>query len=702
MRNIITVNQIRKIGNERVRILSKIKTTSDKFAVISLDNPQAWPEIKSAKALLNAELLEKESLIRVPDFESKEFLEADKRLTTLKPILDLMDLAYDKFERGKAIRDVCRNNEVSENTVRTWLRRYWQSGCTATGLIRLTVETRATRKNKIPRGAKAKNRKTFLMTSEVKEAMKAHISKAIFGRKLGVAAAFRNFVSEYFPHRNIAALKNGEIPSQRQYRYVYITQFTKEERLRREHGFKGMQLTNKTSYGNAKESVSSALQVYEIDSTPGETELGSMINRAIPVGKPYVYYIKDRGTSFKAGFYISFDSPSWAVVKEAILSLACCKKTLCEKYGVEYDPNDWPADCLLPSEFIGDLGPEMTSTESNALTETLRCTFTNTSRQDGPAKGTVESAFNGNQQLVEAGLPGHRKDKNRGERQKGKADKESALNIYEYTALILRHFINSNRAVLSATKPVARFIEAGVPYVPIEMFNHDLNNVLGIARETTLEELQTSLMPRTTAKSTSKGLNVKGVFYMPEDSDGISDKFTQHRHQTGDADVTVLYDSNNIDTVWAMLDGQNGPLTKMKTCGGFEHFSGYSFREINLILESQRELNESKKAEKQLAQYDLEELKSVISAKAILEKKIHQKEMEKEQKRSKLEARNEEAREHRRSAHSTASTGNRFKPTVIIEANEPSEQLSSNQTSVNKTNSIATTLGDEIDYASWE
>jgi putative transposase len=702
MKNVILINQIRRLHDERVIIISKLKTDGNRFAVISLDDPKAWPVIYSASALKDCELIEDDSSTKALNSESKQFTKAQDRLKVIKPILDLMDWAFDKTERGKAIRDVCKNNDISQNTVRDSLRRYWQSGCSLTGLIQVTVNSRIKKNGQKPRGAKPRLGKTFLMTSEVENEVKTHICQAIFGRKLGVAAAYRNFIAEHFPHHTAEAQLKGEIPNERQYRYIYNSRFSKEERLKRVLGFKTMQLSHKTKYGNAKDSVSSALEVYEIDSTPGETEIASRFDRTLPVGKPTVYYIKDRGTSLIAGFYISFDSPSWAVAKEAIMSLACCKKTLCNKYGVEYDPKDWPADCLLPSEFIGDLGPEMTSSDSDAVTDILGCTFTNTSRQDGPAKGTVESAFNSSQQRVEAGLPGHRKDKNRGERQKGKADKEAALNIDEYTTLILQNVIHRNRSVLSATKPIIRFVEAKVPYVPVEMFNHDLLNMLGFGRQTTLKELQTKLMPRTIAKNTSNGLNLKGVFYKPMNSDGISDKLTQHRHQTGAADVTVLYDSNNIDTVWALLDGPDGPLTELKTCGGFEHFKSFSFREIKIILEDNKALNQSKIAEKRNDEYDLEKLKAAITAKAILEKKVHAKESPRASKQTKTDARNAESREQRSEAHSAAPIGNYSESVGFVMAITSTEPLDSKIDTTKKTEIVVQPSTNEFDYSSWE
>src|SRR5690606_4763726 len=82
---------------------------------------------------------------------------------------------------------------------------------------------------------------------------------------------------------------------------------------------------------------------YELDATIGDVSIVHAADPATIIGKATVYFIVDRRSRLIVGFYVGLENPCWETAVEAIVSLTEDKQALCERYGVEYDPADWPA-----------------------------------------------------------------------------------------------------------------------------------------------------------------------------------------------------------------------------------------------------------------------------------------------------------------------------------------------------------------------
>ena len=100
-------------------------------------------------------------------------------------------------------------------------------------------------------------------------------------------------------------------------------------------------------------------------------------DRSKIVGKACLYMVRDRKSNLVVGFYVGFEEASWLAAQQAIVSITEDKQALCQRYGVVYDPVDWPAHRVMPKEFVADRGTEMLSNESARMVEGLELTLTN-------------------------------------------------------------------------------------------------------------------------------------------------------------------------------------------------------------------------------------------------------------------------------------------------------------------------------------
>src|SRR5690606_6831898 len=160
-----------------------------------------------------------------------------------------------------------------------------------------------------------------------------------------------------------------------------------------------------------------------------------------------VYFIVDRRSRLIVGFYVGLENPCWETAVEAIVSLTEDKQALCERYGVEYDPADWPADGILPSEILADNAEGM-SRQSSELPRQLSVTIANTPSLLPHFKPNVETRFDLITTDIRNTAPGYEPPEDRYKRRTKHYDKEACLTLHEFIREILEAVIKHNRKPL--------------------------------------------------------------------------------------------------------------------------------------------------------------------------------------------------------------------------------------------------------------
>src|SRR5690606_9908787 len=203
----------------------------------------------------------------------------------------------------------------------------------------------------------------------------------------------------------------------------------------------------------------------------------------------------------------------------------------------EYDPEDWPADGILPVELLGD-NVEMISLDSSRLPRELSVAVANTPSLEAQRKPNVETRF----KLITADLrniaPGYEPPEDRYKRRKQHYDKEAALTLHELTREILEAVIKHNRKPLLSyplsPNQTARKVEPS----PIALWNDEVQQRGCLGRRFEAATVRAALLPRATAKITHEGLLFKNLYYVSGDA-RLQRAFAKARGKR--SSVTVSY-----------------------------------------------------------------------------------------------------------------------------------------------------------------
>ncbi|SMG39937.1 hypothetical protein [Paraburkholderia susongensis] len=129
--------------------------------------------------------------------------------------------------------------------------------------------------------------------------------------------------------------------------------------------------------------------VLDMDATPFNCELVADWDTSRNIGKPYVLFAVDRGSSAILGFFIWYKGESWEAYRQLVLMALSPKDQLLAKHKFEKD--DWPLHGI-PGVFFVDNGPGPASEKAKAaLVERLGADRMHAPVRQGQAKGQVEN-----------------------------------------------------------------------------------------------------------------------------------------------------------------------------------------------------------------------------------------------------------------------------------------------------------------------
>lgn len=407
-------------------------------------------------------------------------------------------------------------------------------------------------------------------------------------------------------------LPEGERPSIYQFRHVLKKHFTPEQVRRGKKGDKNFDRENKPMVGSALEECAGVGHIYEIDATILDVFLVSIANRAHIIGKPTLYLIYDRKSRLCVGFYIGLENASWTGAMLAILSIAADKRALCNKYGIPYDPADWPADGIFPAKFLGDRG-EMASRNSDRICEGMESTISNTQALLPIGKGLVECGFMKTHADIKDVAPGYEPPMNAIKRRAKKYHLDAALTLDECASLILSAIIKHNKYVMDDYPLSPDYVLAGCTASPKAIWEHDIVSNSGSVSRYTYDYLHRQLLPQGEATVTQDGIRFRNCFYYC-----ANETVRQWVIQAGmgaSFKVRCSYDLRLIDNI--IVYGLDGSSFTCSLTGDSKRYIGYSFAEVGYIEKRKRLANKDQESAKAQAKADHRAHSKAVSGHAV-------------------------------------------------------------------------------------
>lgn len=578
----------------------------------------------------------------------------------IKPLVATTDILIPRL-RNTLINQRASETGASPRTLLKHLRAWWLNGQCSDALLPAFNKRGSTSGNTANRGRPPKyaDRPIFQVTADDLERFKTVFEDVYLkGEVSTLAGAHQELLERHFYRTDSEGrrvlLPDGEAPTYMQFRRAFIAAYPRATVIRKKKGDSEYELNNRPVLGSLYAETHTVGDIYEIDSTIADVFLVSSKNRARIIGKPTLYLIVDRKSWLITGFYVGLESASWPAAMQAILSISEDKETLCKRYGVLYDPNDWPAHGVFPKEFVADRGGEMLSNDSTAICDGLAVNVRNLPKRRADHKPFVECSFKLVHQPISQVVPGYEPPCNVNKRQGKHYEQDAALTLEEFIQTILRVIIRHNRSARTVDRLSAeQVLDGNALPIPIDVWNREIRQRAGALSRIGEERVRFALLPKTKATVTPEGIRLGECYYgCPE---ALNRGWFDIARRSGTYDMPVSYDRRLMDEIH-IHDTQSptGYFTAilLDKC---RDFRGLSQAEADAIGFFRKQLENERQIVNRQTKFEFNQAVKPLAQKALAEAKAASKgKSRKARKKDIVPDRTDELRRERQSRAATA------------------------------------------------
>lgn len=516
----------------------------------------------------------------------------DEAYKRIKPLTEDPDIV---FPGPRSLLVNARADELacSPQTLYQDLRNWWRNGQTTDALLpkfHLRGSTAGTTNGR-GRPARYLTRQNYQITEKDQALMKDALENIFLKNDITtLSACFQQLLENHYRYADgeghLRLYPEGERPSEQQFRYFAKKMLPHETVIRRRKGDATFELEHRAKLGSLQHQTYTVGDAYEIDSTIADYFIVSRRNRAAIIGKPTLYFIFDRKSWLIVGFYVGLENPCWPAAMQAIKTVSEDKEALCKRYGVEYDPADWPAHGVFPKEFIADRGGEMMCYDSTQIVEGLDIVVRNLPSRRADQKPMVECGFKLIQRSMADTVPGYKPPEEFGKRQTKQRDQEACMNLDEFTATILKAIIRFNKSPRKDYSLAAEHVFNGMQPIPRDIWNLEIRRRAGALARRPEERIRFALLPKAKATVTREGIRLGTCYYTCEEATKRGWFVAAGR---GEFTVNASFDSRLVDTIYVHDDKDPTKFFVATLLDRCSDYRGLSVQEV-VAIEFQRKI----------------------------------------------------------------------------------------------------------------
>jgi putative transposase len=563
-------------------------------------------------------------LVERPDLQSRAITEArqtsaakatfEKNWDRIKSLVDpdSLVLLFDESLRSTIVEAQAKEKSTSVYTIRRILQRYLAGGmakgavypefdrCGARGVER----TPSARKRGRPSYAVKLGMGSSPLLSEMNigEEDRAKLQKGarrfFYASRNGkekpqsIRRAYNDTRRHYFADSEIQISEDGlthvtlnaKYPTLRQFKYWGIEPLRTMANLARRNGQNAFDLQNRKALGKPGLSMPGPGYVYQIDATCLDLHLRSRWNPLLPIGRPYLYLVRDWYSTLIVGFAISLDCPSYATAALAMRNAVRNKVELCAEHGIHIDAADWPAEGK-PAQWNADRA-ELSGLLADRLVANTDCSISTMPARRGDFKGLVECGF----QLVNSDFAHYEPGAVIKDLAGRRVPVSGAVHTMQtLNRAIIRWILSRNRELLGFESRDPGLDESGVGPVSVnEAFEWGVQNRTGPLRTTSDAEWIWRTYPPEKVQDSSRAIWCRGVRYElcsknagdPEGAEFMSTRNLGRKTQQ----LEIVVDSADVSRAW-LLDPRGSHAYRLVLSDGFQRFRGCSREEVRFHLE---------------------------------------------------------------------------------------------------------------------
>lgn len=532
-RNNNSIIRVLEIKNNAVLVIDCINKTMPQWIGISFF--EDWTKCSD-------EILHEITGIELQDIKTvspEDFKVAHQRYTMIAPIIMVLT---DQDKKNEMIELISTNEKISKQTLRKYLCLY---------LIYQDISVL------IP-----KTKNTDKQLSQDEKNIRWALNKFYFSfYKHSLKTAYTMMLKAKYCDIN------GEListyPTFHQFRYFYRKYKTKQTCYISRNGLTNYQRNNRPLLGDGIQEFAKAPGVGMLDSTICDIYL---INDAKEIiGRPILTVCIDAYSSLCCGYALTLEGGIYSI-RQLMSNVVSDKQEWCKEHNISIKKEEWNSS-KCPGILVTDQGTEYTSSTFEQLAE-LGIKIVNLPVYRPELKGSVEKFFSIIQDLFRPYLKGKGViNPDFQERGAHNYRKDACLTLEQFEKILIRCilFYNTQR-VLNNFPYTDNMLENRIqPYANnIFQYGLSLNGVILI--DINKEQIELTLMPRTTGKFTRTGLIVNNVRYKNKN---FSEQYLSNK------EVSVAYNPDDSGYVW-LID--NGEYIKFELIES--RFQNKNFKEI--------------------------------------------------------------------------------------------------------------------------
>ena len=556
------------IDGERCMVIDCIKLTMPRW--VSVDCLKDWgfcPEDDNcASAVRNIKTLE--------DLTPSELKTMHDRYSLIAPVLPFVN---DEALRSDMVSRIAEMNSVTKQTVRKYLCIF---------LATQKIESLAPRYQHTEKE----------LTPDEKNFRWALNRYFYTQRKHRLTTTYTLMLKEKYTDTT-GQLIPGYPPFHR-FKYFYQKTRKHKTELISRNGLSNYLRNSRPLLGNGVQELAPNVGVGMLDATVCDIYL--VDDAGCLIGRPALTACVDAFSGMCCGYALGWEGGVYSL-RGLMLNVIADKQQWCQERGVFIEPEQWP-NCGIPGVMLTDMGSDFKSETFGQLSELGRIVNLPPYRPD--LKGCVEKFFDLVQQSYKDLLkwrgvvePDYQQRIARDYR------KDACLTLQEFERVILHAIVYYNAHRIVENFPYTQdMLDAGVKPYASSIFAWGLAQPGANFIDVTAEQLVMTLLPRTKARFTRKGLIVNGLRYR-------HDAYTE-QYLRGE-DAIASYNPDDVTQVWLReKDGKYVPFRLIE-----QRFLGKSLDGVKQLQAAQSELIRSATADNLQAQIDLAQHIEVIACK---------------------------------------------------------------------------------------
>ena len=525
--------RVLEIKNNAVLVIDCISKTMPQWIGVSFF--EDWTKCSD-------ETLHKITGIELQDIKTvspEDFKVAHQRYTMIAPIIMVLT---DQDKKNEMIELISTNEKISKQTLRKYLCLY---------LIYQDISVL------IP-----KTKNTDKQLSQDEKNIRWALNKFYFSfYKHSLKTAYTMMLKAKYCDINGKLIST--YPTFHQFRYFYRKYKTKQTCYISRNGLTNYQRNNRPLLGDGVQEFAKAPGMGMLDSTICDIYL---INDAKEIiGRPILTVCIDAYSSLCCGYALTLEGGMYSI-RQLMSNVVSDKQEWCKEHNISIKKEEWNSS-KCPGILVTDQGTEYTSSTFEQLAE-LGIKIVNLPVYRPELKGSVEKFFSIIQDLFRPYLKG-KGVINPDFQERGAHDyrKDACLTLEQFEKILIRCilFYNTQR-VLNNFPYTDDMLENRIQPYANNIFQYGLSldgvNLIDINKE----QIELTLMPRTTGKFTRTGLIVNNVRYKNKN---FSEQYLSNK------EVSVAYNPGDSGYVWLINNGEYIKFVLIES-----RFQNKNFKEI--------------------------------------------------------------------------------------------------------------------------